>query len=97
MKRNPPFFFYPVLYFACLLFFVSYFCFSVYGREPEEVKPISSEGMELIEERLKSLSGSLEGMPEPPEFEGKLQIPDLGKYHEKKKTDEPENLKEKSL
>jgi hypothetical protein len=38
---------------------------------------LSSEGLEMIEARMKSLSGSLGEMPEAPKFEGRIQLPGI--------------------
>lgn len=46
----------------------------------------SSESLEMITERMKSLSSSLNGMPEPPAFKRKINLPGDGLIENKKKS-----------
>ena len=51
----------------------------------EKKNTTSSEGLEMITERMKSLSRGLNQMPGPPDMDEKIMIPDLGPLSKPKK------------
>lgn len=46
--------------------------------EPSEVQTAgpNSDALEMISKRMQSLTNSLQGMPQPPKFDQKIQLPD---------------------
>ena len=69
------------------LFFVVFFLLSLNVRVLSAVEKdgfdgdfwddeTSSQSLQRVEERMKSLSRSLNGMPEPPNFKQKINLPD---------------------
>lgn len=55
----------------------------------------NSEALEMIAQRMRSLSNSLEKMPRPPAFDQKIQLPDIPLAVPQKNNSEPLSEKEK--
>ena len=70
-KRESRFF---VLIIALVLFAVVYSgnCFAGDEEDPDQYDP---ERLEMIASQFQSLSGSLNGMPEPPKMDEQIQLP----------------------
>ena len=67
---------YPVLW-SLVPFLLSAICIAASDKKAEPpVNENTSASLEMIAERMKALSGSLAGIPEPPQLNQVIQIPE---------------------